>query len=91
MSLLIRRDATLTLALLDEDGLFLESETGIPEFNEHGKQPRFYLTGQVVAPNRRAIGLHHRILPLAREAKTPPKQRTAKKVNANFVHLMKSG
>jgi hypothetical protein len=33
----------------------------------------------------------YRIFPLAREANTPPRQRTAKKVKAVFMHLKKSG
>ena len=43
------RGIAFILALLDEDGSFLEREPGIPEFNKHGNQPGFYLTGQVVA------------------------------------------
>ena len=37
------------------------------------------------------VAVFHRTLPLAREANMPPKQRTAKKVNANLMHFKKAG
>ncbi len=39
----------------------------------------------------REVAILHRLLPPAREANMPPKHRTAKKVNASFMHLKKTG